>query len=93
MSLFEEIELYENTKKFVLLPRSTKQQAKADLLKPAECDYNNIVVIDRQTNTFSKVVAKTEQEKQQVVAGMKTYTRIFGVVGIIELLSGMFCTW
>lgn len=88
VALFEEIELYESLKRFVLLPRLKAPKA-AQLIKPVQHDFDNVLTIDRTSNQIAKLSLSDEQSKIRTFAKLKSMTRIFGLVGIIELLSGI----
>lgn len=85
---FEEIELYENGKKFLLVPRITEKN-KTDKINAVKTDYDNTVIVDRQTGVFTKLIIPSNQ-RNALFASMKTMTRIFGIVGVVKLLSGSF---
>ena len=84
---FPEIELYENAKRFLLVPRVIDKNV--DDVTPTKSDYENVVLADRQTCSFSKITVQKDQ-RSALFASMKTMTRIFGIVGVIKLLSGSF---
>ncbi|KAL0483335.1 hypothetical protein AKO1_014679 [Acrasis kona] len=86
MNSFEEIELYENNKRFLLVPRVVDEN---DGIYPTKTEYDSIVLVDRQSGEFSSLLVP-ENQRSTLFTNMKTMTRIFGIVGIVNLLSGSF---
>jgi hypothetical protein len=84
--LYAEIELYQNTKKFLFLPKNhpvTKTPIST------QYEYSDSFEIDRTTGKFEKIKI-TEETEDTIFKPYKTMTLIYGILGTIELLSGTY---
>jgi hypothetical protein len=79
---FDEYELYENTRRFIFLPRTCSRSP-----APPVCNYENVLVLDRNNGAF-KEFNVPEERRDDFFSGMDSMTRIFGIVGTVTLLSG-----
>lgn len=83
-STFDEYELYESAKRFVFLPRTCSRSP-----NPPICNYDNVLVLDRASGAF-KEYQVPEERQEEIFNGMESMTRIFGIVGVVSLLSGQY---
>ncbi|KAF0972462.1 hypothetical protein FDP41_009365 [Naegleria fowleri] len=105
MRVYDEYELYENSRRFLVVPKvlpnhqknnATNQQQTSSSTTTAPMrrvlNYENMCLIDRDTQLVSRLSINPSdtQIKDNVFKKMKTMTRIFGVLGIVTLVSGPF---
>jgi hypothetical protein len=82
--LFDNIQLFQYSKKFLFVP---KKKNLNNLPLPDQSLYESSFEIDRVTGNFSSVKINEENE-DEIFKPYKSLTLIYGILGIIDLLSG-----
>ncbi|KAL9654682.1 hypothetical protein ABK040_006744 [Willaertia magna] len=101
MRAFDDYELYENGRRFLIVPKVVQQSSTSSTstgtsgqseVKRKVPDYEHLCLIDRDTQLISKLSIDPNNEvvKTTLFKKMRTMTRIFGIIGSIKLLSGTF---
>lgn len=90
LNKYEELELFENPTKFVIVGCKTVKEGP----KTSQPDYSNVLLINRQNEKLPiqrMTIDDNDKQVQDALFGqMKTMTKIYAVLGTITLLSGKF---
>jgi len=94
MKVYDEYELYENSRRFLVVPKVIPPSNGATSPIPTRRvpNYENMCLIDRDNQLVSRfsINPSDAQVKENLFKKMKTMTRIFGIFGVATLVSGPF---
>jgi hypothetical protein len=85
LSCFSEIELFESHKKFVLVPKIPHKDKTT--VEKTQSDFNKVLLIDRASGKMEGVQV-AEKDTNTLFKPMKTMNRIYGLLGVVDLISG-----